>query len=146
MISSTCYGWWEEGVTETAEIFEGAIKKMPSTVGIKQKENISKEESLMASQDDEQHAVNIGPVKSKMAVPILLQNGIHCRDVDNDVSTICDGPSDEGKQTIAEFRARLKFLRVNDQVKELQTTLRDRYEWGFYILSAKWHCPCFKTS
>lgn len=85
----------------------------------------------MVLQDNEHREVNDVPVKAKTVLPILLQNGNCVQDAQNDTDkSSCDGENDSGKQIISEFKTRLKFLRVNDQVKELQTTLRDRYEWA----------------
>ena len=104
---------------------------MPSTIDLKKKENVSNEECSMVLKDNEQHEVSKVPVKTKTVLPILLHNGNCVEDAHNDAGkSSFDVENDSGKQIISEFKTRLKFLRVNDQVKELQTTLRDRYEWA----------------
>lgn len=98
---------------------------MPSTIDTKKPENLAEEEK--AGGDKDHREVNVVCGKSKVVVPVLYQNGDTIKGAeDDDGETSSEGMNDRLKMVMTEFKDRLKFLRVNDQVKELQTTLRDR--------------------
>lgn len=100
---------------------------MPASIDLDKREHASKGKSSMELQDNEKVAVNRVSVEGKMLLPILLQNGSHLVDADKtDSKVVYEEECDRGSQKISDFKGRLKLLRVNDQVRELQTTLRDR--------------------
>ena len=104
---------------------------MPSTIDMKKREDAGKEERATALQDNQHNEVNGIQAKGKLVVPVMMKNGGSVQDAEEDgTKKSCEETNERLKQTISEFKARLKFLRVNDQVKELQTTLRDRYDKG----------------
>lgn len=95
---------------------------MPSTIGITNGEKVEHEEKPL--KDKVHLEVNNSPNKSKNTSPIVLvANGGHAQD--NGIDRACEA-AEKMKNILKEFQDRLKSLRVNDQVRELQTTLRDR--------------------
>lgn len=98
---------------------------MPSTIDIQKKDAIALEEKQMRDTDHGEANGHVG--KGKMSVPLRISNGSGAEDAeDDDTKKACEEANTRLKQTITKFKDNLKLLRVNDQVKELQTTLRDR--------------------
>ena len=97
---------------------------MPSTIGITNGKNAEHEEKPL--KDKVHLEVNNSPSKSKNTTPlVVVANGGHAQDNNNGIDGACEA-AEKMKNSLREFQDRLKCLRVNDQVRELQTTLRDR--------------------
>ena len=96
---------------------------MPSTVGVPKNENREREEKPNIVNE---HLVVNGSPKIGISTPVLLvQNGARGAEDDEKINA-CETANKQLKDILEEFEHRLKLLRVNDQVRELQTTLRDR--------------------